>query len=683
LPPAAPTLGPARRLPFWLPLVVGALLLLCYWPALRGGRLWDDQAHITTPALQSWAGLGQIWFKLGATQQYYPLLHSVFWVEHRLWGDATLGYHLANLIWHGTSACLFALALIRLGFGRATAACATLLFTLHPVMVESVAWMSEQKNTLSLVFYLAAALSYLKFDASVGGARPPRQSKNLLVPDGVGGARPPGALAPTALGPRPRRQLTAYLLATLLFLCALATKSVTATLPAALGVIIWWKRGKLELKRDILPLSVWLIIGLCAGLFTAHVEKTMIGADGSEFSLSAIQRGLLAGRVVWFYLGKLLWPAPLIWVYPHWDIAQSAAAGVAAVAAAIALTAVLLWLARRKSKPDRGPLAAWLFFAGSLFPVLGFVNVYPFRFSYVADHFQYLAALGVFALLGAAARFVPYAVAGLVLLVLGILTRVQSTHFADQITLYRDTLAKNPAAWMPEYNLGILLHDRGEDAEAVQHYQRAVELWPDYPEVYANWGMLLYVTGHPAEAADKELAALRLRPGYPEALNALGLALNRLGRRPEAQAQFLAAIQSSPTLAEAHFNLGNSYREAGKTDAALAEYETTIRLNPRYAEAQMNLGNLELQAGKLSSATAHFQAAIAAKADYAEAHNSLGYAWFRAGKADAAIAEYQEAVRLRPDYRPAWTNLAYAYHATGREADAQAILQALGGLGGK
>src|ERR1051326_1911286 len=194
-----------------------ATTFIAYWPSLHGGLLWDDAAHVTTPELQSFSGLGRIWFDVGTTQQYYPLLYSAFWLEHRLWGDSTFGYHVLNVVVHSVAACLFALILLQLSVKGAWIA--AFLFALHPVCVESVAWISEQKNTVSAVFYLLAALLYLQHD---------EQRQN--------GASP---LRP------------AYFISFACFLAAILSKSVTATLPAALLVIFWWKHGKFSWNRDV------------------------------------------------------------------------------------------------------------------------------------------------------------------------------------------------------------------------------------------------------------------------------------------------------------------------------------------------------------------------------------------------------------------------------------------------
>ena len=265
--------------------LISLVALAAYLPALRGRQLWDDNMHVTRPDLQSWHGLWRIWFDLGATQQYYPLLHSAFWLEHRIWGDAVLGYHLANVLLHAVSACLLVLIVRRLSLPGAWLA--GFAFALHPVCVEAVAWISEQKSTLSGFFYLVSALTYLHFDRS--------------------------------------RRKSAYFTALGLFLLALMSKSVTATLPAALVVIFWWQRGRLDWKRDLLPLLPWFALGAGAGLFTAWVEADprFIGAQGSQYALTLSQRLLVAGRVPWFYAAKALWPWNLMFIYPHWKIDAS------------------------------------------------------------------------------------------------------------------------------------------------------------------------------------------------------------------------------------------------------------------------------------------------------------------------------------------------------------------------
>ena len=512
-----------------------AAVLVAYLPAVTGNFLWDDDAHVTRPELRSLAGLARIWGDFGATQQYYPLLHTAFWIEHRLWGNSVAGYHLVNILLHGLSAVLLLLILRRLQIPGAPLAAA--VFALHPVHVESVAWITEQKNTLSLVFYLAAALAYLRFDEE--------------------------------------RRVRPYAWASALFLLGLLTKTVVATLPAALLVLAWWRRGRLEWRRDVRPTLPWLVAGAAAGLTTAWIERAQLGAEGADFALTPVQRILLAGRVSWFYLGKLVWPANLTFIYPRWTIDASAAAAYAWPVAALALLAVL-WVWRARS---RGPLAAALFFVGSLFPVLGFVNVYPFVFSFVADHFVYLPSLGVIAGLAAGmatlvarldpsrARLAPVGAAALLTL-LGVRTHAQSRLYRDAPTLYAATLERNPDCYLCLNNLGTIGARGGEMAAAVGYYREAVRIKPDSPEAHNNLASALAQSGQMEEALPHFEQAVRAAPNYVSARVNYGGVLFRLGRVAEAKAQFEAALRILPDYAPARQNLAVIQRLEAKTPSS-------------------------------------------------------------------------------------------------------------------
>ena len=490
--------------------VVICATALAYLPSLSGEFIWNDSDYVTAPALRPLRGLTRIWLEPGATQQYYPLLHSAFWVQHRFFGDDPFGYHLVTLLLHAGSAVLFAFVLRRLlvrdqGEPDAEVAwLAALLFALHPVHVESVAWITEQKNTLSLAFYLAAMLVYLQFDET--------------------------------------RRIGSYLAALALFVASLWCKSVTATLPAALLVIFWWKCGRIEWRRDVVPLIPWLALGAAMGLFSSWVEQTYVGAKGAEFSLALSARVLVAGRAVWFYAEKLVWPSGLNFVYPLWRIDSGLwwqwlyPLGVFACGAA-------LWAGRRRS---RAPLAVFLLFVGSLFPVLGFVNLYGERYSWVWDHWQYLPDLAPLALAAAGltagwrrlAPRLPSTGLGLAAVLGGLLGTLAWSHarmFHDDPTLYRTTLARNPGCWMAHNNLGLILAEKPE---------RLDEAIAEYEEV------------------------LRLKPDHTTAHVSLGTAwLQKPGRLNDAIAQFEAALRLAPDNVDAHVNLGRGLvADAGPTE---------------------------------------------------------------------------------------------------------------------
>ncbi len=618
--------------------LLSAVLLLAtvaaYQPAWHGGMLWDDDAHITSSALRSADGLQRIWFDLGATQQYYPVVHSVFWLLFKLWGESTLGYHLLSIALHALSAILLAVILRRLAVPGAFLA--AILFALHPVQVESVAWISELKNTLSGVLYLGAVLAYLHFDRN--------------------------------------RRKRFYAAALALFTLAILSKTVVATLPAALLVLFWWQRGKLDFRRDVMPLVPFFALGIAAGLLTAWVERILIGARGAEFQVSVIERGLIAGRVIWFYLGKLVWPANLTFIYPRWQISQEVWWQYLYPAGALVLLAGL-WRLRKRS---RAPLAALLLFCGTLFPALGFINVFPFRFSFVADHFQYLASLSVIAIFSAglahlSRRWHLHRIAcGAAVLVLGgilgALTWGQSRQYTDAATLYRATISRNPSCWMAYNNLGIL-ELPGRPDEAIAHFKDALRLKPEYDEALNNLGHALEIQGRTEEAIARYREALRVSPDFFEAQYSLGLLLQKLGR-PEALEPLTAAVRLKPDAADARNNLGNVLDKLGRHAEALEQFEMALRLKPDLVDAWNNLGNAMQAMGRMDEALAQYRQALALKPDNPEAHHNLGVALQRMGRPEDAAAQYREALRLKPDYAEAHLNLGFALQGLGRLEEA-------------
>ncbi len=631
-------------------------VLIAYLPALRGDFIWDDDAHVTRPGLQSVDGLRRIWFEPGATQQYYPVLHSAFWLEHRLWGNLPAFYHLTNVLLHAAVACLFALVLRRLLDPAIAGAAwlAALIFALHPVCVESVAWVSEEKNTLSTVFYLLAAWAYLRWR----GERGPPEVKSPVR----------GAFAGWPL----------YLAATGFFILALLSKSVTASLPAALLVVFWWQHGRIDWRRDAAPLIPWFAIGTAAGLFTAWVERRYVGASGSDFDLSIAQRGLLACRVVWFYLGKLAWPADLVFIYPRWRVGIGL--GWMVGAAALAALLCVLWLVRGRT---RGPVAALLFFVGSLFPTLGFLNVYPFIFSYVTDHWQYLASLGVFALaacgLWAAMMAVPvrlrpagWAALAALAAGLGTLTWRQCAAYRSPETVWRTTLGRNPDSWMAHGNLGQLIQADGRFAEAESHYLTALRLRPNYGEAHNNYGVLLYQEGRLPEAMEQYREAMRLQHGYVRAASNLGNALMKSGRIEESIATLREALRTDPGFVDAINNLGAAYVSAGRIPEAIAEYEAALKLKPGYREARNNLGLALLHAGRTEEAAAQFREGLRHSPGDPGMLRNLGDALSLAGRPSEAVAPYEDSIGRDPHVASTRNNLGLVLQALERSEEAVA-----------
>jgi Flp pilus assembly protein TadD len=625
-----------------LGLLLLAATILAYQPVWHAGFIWDDDGHLTSPALRSWTGLAQIWIKLGATQQYYPLVHTFFWVEHRLWGEAPLGYHLLNVLLHFFSALLLVRILRQLEVPGAWLAAA--LFALHPVQVESVAWITELKNTLSGLCCLASALAYLRFD---------QERKRLFYGLSLG-----------------------------LFAAGLFAKTVIATMPAALLLLFWWRRRKLRWKEDVAPLAPFFIAGIGMGLLTAWVERTqIILTQASASHLSFIQHCLLPGRALWFYLAKLVWPHPLIFIYPRWEVSGAVCWQFLFPAAALALAAAL-WRWRRPL--GAGPLVALLFFAGTLFPALGFFDVYPFRYSFVADHFQYLACLGPLVLaaaalergLGRLPKQSPWLRAifcAALLTALGALTRHQCGMYAGVETLWRATIARNPGCWLAHNNLGAICVQKGEVAHGVAQFRQALELKPREAEAHFNLAMALAINGDVEEAIAQFRQALELKPASAEACYNLGLVLARKGEVEEAIAQYRQALAIKPAFAQAHYDLGLALARSGKGDDAVAQYRAALQFKPDYVEALNNLGIALVQKKEVAEAIARFRQAVAIKPGQADAHYNLGTALALKGEIGEAIAQFQQAVAIKPDYAEAHFNLGVALATLGQTN--QAIAQ--------
>jgi tetratricopeptide (TPR) repeat protein len=614
---AAPPVANTERFREWIVLALILLaIVVVYWPARNGEQLWDDDAHLTKLELQSLHGLARIWSEPGATQQYYPLLHSAFWFEHKLWGDSEPAYHWLNVFLHMGAVTLLYLILRRLKIPGALLA--TAIFALHPVMVESVAWISEQKNTLSAVFYLGAMLAYLGFDES--------------------------------------RSRSRYFLALGLFVLGLLTKTVTATLPAALLVIFWWQRGTLSWKRDVLPLVPFFVLGAAGGIVTAYVERKLIGAEGADFNFTFLERGLLAGRVVWFYLWKLLWPLNLLFHYPRWDVDPRIWWQWLFSIGVIGVTVGLLLNRKRW----RAALAGWLLFVGTLFPVLGFLNVYPFIFSFVADHFQYLASLGIIVPVSAGivlgirrlpqpAREIGLGGAFLLVLALATLSFRQSGLYANRETLYETTIARNPDSWVDRSNLGSELQRKLDFESAIKQYRVALQLRPNAAEVHSSLGTALASLGQFPEAFAEHHKALELRPDNPLFLTQLSLALLSAGKQSEAVEKLQAALTRNPDDAIIHNTLGAAFTQLGRYPEAREHLERAVQLLPEYAEAQQNLGIALAYTGETPQAIEHTRRALEINPNSVNAHRNLGFLLAGTGNAAEAIAQYEAALRLAPN----------------------------------
>lgn len=640
--------------------LIFAATFAAYAQALRCGWIWDDDSYITSnPTLTQESGLGRIWFEPRASPQYYPLVFTSYWIEHRLWGLNPAGYHATNVLLHALNALLWWRALRFLGAPGAFFA--ALIFALHPVHVESVAWVTERKNVLSGSFYLLSLLAWMRFS-------PPDEDL-----------------------PAPQRRWGFYGLALLLFVAALLSKTVTCTLPAAISLGLWMQRGSLRAigRRDAAALAPMFAIGIAMGLLTIHLERHHVGAQGMEWNLNFPERILIASRVVCFYAGKLLWPGELIFIYPRWTIDMASATQwlypLLVVAALLAM-----WFGRRRI--GRKPLGAALFFIGTLFPALGFFDVYPMRFSFVADHFQYLASMGVIALVtGAATRLAQregtgkqlamVVVCAVALLALAARTRAQTYLYSDEETLWTRTLSQNPQAWIAQNNLGAIRRRQNRLDEAMHLFGQVLAQRPHDPEANYNMGEVLAAQGRFDQAAAHFRTSLEGMPHFINAMMGLAVALDHTGHEQGAIRQYERILARNPRHPAANARLGVLLAERGDPAAAIARYQQALLADPDDVETQFNLGNAWQELGYANEAIAAYRAALHVEPNHAQTHANLAIALLSVGQAEQALGHLRHAVQLRPEDGVLQYNLGLALAQEGQYAEALAPLAAAVRLG--
>ena len=483
--------------------------------------------HVTnTMELRSINGLVHLWIDPPTTRQYHPLLDTVYWIEDKLWGESLLGYHLLNISLHLVSAFLLLKILRRLEAPGAWIA--TAIFALHPVQVESVAWMTELKNTLSAVFFFASFLAYLHFEQTRSG----RWYAGVLV----------------------------------LFSLGLLVKSIVAILPGAILIVLWWKRGSVRWKRDLCPLIPFLVLGIAAGMLTAWMEREFAGAKGEGFDFPLPQRLLIAGRAFWFYIGKLFRPTELVLIYPRWDLNLRTWYELLFPAAAIGLF-VFLWIFGRKR---RWLLAGPLFFLLGIFPLLGFFNVRYFALSFVADHFQYLPSIGIIApvsaglavLIGQRQVWLQTIGCAVCLALLGTLAGLswkQSHLYQDPETCYRSVLQKNPNSRELHVEIGRVLFEKGSFDEAEAQFQAALAVRPSDPACQSR------------------------------AYHGLANILLKKGQMDGAITDLQKALEADPSYWPAHTSLGSAYYRKGLFEESIAHFEKSLQLHPGGASVRSNL----------------------------------------------------------------------------------------------
>ena len=584
--------------------VLTAVTILAYRPAWHGGFLWDDDDYIIkNELLTAPDGWQRIWFSLDSPSQYFPFTYSTFRIEHALWGLNTTGYHWVNLLLHVGSALLVWAVLARLRVPGAWLAAA--IFALHPVQVESVAWITERKNVLMGFFFLLTLLAWIVF-----------------------------------VDERTRRPWLFYCLALVCYVLALSAKATACTLPAALFLILWLQKKPITMRR-VIQILPFVVLGIGMGLLAVWWERYHQGTNRGLFTfLSPIERILLASRAIWFYLSKIFWPSNLTFIYPRWNISPANLIDYIWLVAGIAACVVIYFLRRYVGRGVEGAAA---FFVATLSPVLGFVMLFTFRYTFVADHYQYLACIGPIALASAGIvnlsdKFAQYrgvivSVALLVVASLGTLTWRQAATYTDIETLWRTTLARNPECWMAHTNLGLVLLQKGKIDDGIAHYRSALQMQPDSWDAEYN----------------------------------LGTALLGKGQVDEAILHCEKAVAMRPTDPDAQVSLGDALFQKGRIDEAIAHYQKAITVHPDHFLARYSLGHALLEKGELDSAIQVCRSALLLRPSDADCHTTLAIALEEKGDPAEAIQHYQKALELAPRSIPTLTNLAWLL-ATSRDA---------------
>ena len=628
----------AQALPL---LALGLLVAVSYFPALLGGFVWDDRAFTEAAAVQEASGLWRIWFaprEIQGEGHYWPLTYTTFWLEHRLWGFAPLGFHAVNLLLHCANTVLLWRLLTRLAVPGAWVAAA--VFAVHPVHVEAVAWVIGRKDLLATLCCLAAMLTWLRFVAQ----------------------------------PYATHRTRRYVLALGLFAAGLLCKSIGVTLPAALLIHCWWTQGRVT-GTDLLRVAPFFAVGLgIAAADVAYYEEVI------DVDFTLIERVLIAAHALWFYVGKLLWPASLVVIYPHWDVHVADPRAWAYVGAAI-VGAVALWMLRRRI--GRGPFAGALFFAVTLSPVLGLVEYGYMQFSFVTDRYQYLADVGALAVLvGAAAsllqtgtrfpaavRALPATVrtlgprgwgaAGLtagILMLLGTLTWRQAGIYRDEPTFFRHIVSRNPTARDAHLNLGKALFESDRAEEALAAYHIAVAQRPDSYKAQFSVGLVLAHLGRLAEAEPYLRRTLELNPHYRDAHFVAGRTFAGLGRPDEAERHYLRALDLDPAYLPTYVSLGALLVGAQRYADAEPHLQRALEIAPRDAGALQNMALARFGRQQYAEALDFYRRVVEMQPDHAAAHSGMGAALYYLGRAEEALASIDRALALDPTLEEARNN---------------------------
>lgn len=604
-----------------------ALFALAAWviygPVIHGGWLWDDAAELSqNPEVTAQGGLAKIWLE-PSHADYFPLKSTVQWIAWRMWGDHPAGYHGLNIALHVLSGLLVWRLFARLRIPLAWLG--GLIFVVHPLAVESVAWIAELKNTLALPPLLLAFCAYLDFEES--GRR------------------------------------TRYAAALAWFLASLLCKTSGVMLPVVLLLYHGWKPGRLT-GRNLRALAPFFAVSLVLGLVTIHFQHTRAITTTPVPIGGPMERVAIAGLAAVFYAGKFLAPLRLVPIYPQWRLDPPAWADFLPWVGLIAL-GVIAW--RGRASWGRHALFGMGAFIVLAAPVLGLVAMSYMRYSWVADHFVYLPMIGLVGLTTGGLAALGGETVGRRRVALGLglagcaallaLSRRHAAVFQDATSLWSYTLRHNPGSWPAHNNLGSALQGAGRHAEAITHFETAIAGDPQFASPHGNLGVSLAALGRPDEAGAHYRAALAIEPKDVAARTNFANLLTQRGRLEEAIAEYRAALQTQPTLVEARLNLANALYLGGRANDALEELGRVMVTRPGYAEAHDNAGKIYLREGRAAEAIRHYEMAVKFAPQNGAFHNDLGYALIVAGRLPDAAGRLEEALRLKPDLVDAHVNL--------------------------
>ncbi len=677
---------------------LAGLVFLAYWPLVRAGFIWDDFTWIVTnPWVHHWSGLEHIWGVIDTGAQYYPLVFTAFLLQYKLWGLHPLGYHLVSIALQAVNAILLWRILLRLGLKSAWIIAA--IFAIHPVQVETVGWVMEQKNLLSALFYFAAVSAWLRF-TKLGRAP---------------GDNPMAGLRPTAhhrIAMRCSVRTAWYLLATLFYILALLAKTDACTLPVVLWLVIWWRRGRVR-WRDFLAMAPWLIFGAALAWVTIFMEHTMVGASGPAYQFSVAQRLLIAGKDLWFYPWKLIWPHPLLEVYPRWRISalgglhgRFAAAGWQWLfpITAFAVPVALLLLHRRIG---RGPFTAVAFYGLTISPVLGFISFYTMRYTFVADHYQYLACIGLIALVVEGFRFLvsgcgwgaggahqsgdpprrepesgnwkrslAVGLGTVIVVVLAARSWRQSWVYRPPIHVWTHVLKYDPTSYPALEHVGVYECNHGHLKVGMAFLNRSFRLSKGAdPIIASNLGDIYYKVEHRyAAAVGFYRQALEMDPDMIATIIRLVNCYERLGHWNQAFSDLARGLHEFPRSAALHFAFGNALAAQHAYAEAVFQYHQVLRYEPDHTKALYNLALTLEKLDRRGEALRYFARAVRVSPQFALGHFEYGKCLLLQGQPAAAAKQFRIVIRFWPNHAAPYRALARALNAIGRRTQAAAAL---------